>query len=395
MEILARVHSGVTAQRLLAHPRLALVAAWDADRPAIRIWEYGDGHLRERGTLGVGSAGYAQDTDDERTPSAAWHPDDPLLAVADAESVVAWTPSGTSPVDGVTRTEYQREVAFSPDGRTLWLSPAEGPDGWEHSVALDLASGTTVRGPRWDTGVVAHPAGGLVCTLESDQGATLVLFAVDTGPVLRPLRRALVLDCDGYEAPIFSADGRHFAVRGNAYDNSLEVFEFPSLRRVLGMTLGEPSPGYPYPQEWLDEMNVWSRHNVAFGSSPQVLWIGTPDGVVVELDIDEGRMVEHEVLPEVAVTALAATATGELVVAGADGTLLLLSVGTADPGEAAGAPVTAFLASTTEASVVDMDHLDLTDGTRVWQSGDLAAVTDTSAADPSWLRIRAAMNRRG
>ncbi|MFI7595379.1 hypothetical protein [Micromonospora sp. NPDC049359] len=396
MQILTRVHSGATAQRLLPHPRLALVAAWDADRPAIRIWEYRDGQLRQRAALGVDSAGYVEDVGYERlkrTPSAAWHPRDPLLAVADAESVVLWTPSGTSPVDGVPSTEYRRKVAFSPDGRTLWLSPAAGTDGWEHSVALDLASGTTLTGPRWDTGVVAHPAGGLVCTLVSDQGATLVLFSADTGPVLRPVRRALVLDCDGYQAPIFSSDGRHLAVRGNAYNNSLEVFAFPSLRRVLRMTLGEPSPGYPYPQEWLDEMRAWSRHNVAFGPSPRVLWIGTPEGVVVELDVDGSRVVEHEVLPRAAVTALAATATGELVVAGND-ELLVLSVGTTDPGEAAGASVTAFLAGTREASVVDMDQLDLTDGTRVWQSGDLATVSETSATNPSWLRIRAAVNRR-
>lgn len=98
----------------------------------------------------------------------------------------------------------------------------------------------------------------------------------DTGSALRPVRRALILDCDGYGAPIFSPDGRQFALRGNAYDNSLEVFEFPSLRRVLGLTLGEPSPGYPYPQQRLDSMHAWSRHNVAFGSAPGVLWIGTP-----------------------------------------------------------------------------------------------------------------------
>ncbi|MET8233300.1 hypothetical protein ABZS77_21790 [Micromonospora sp. NPDC005298] len=396
MQILARVHSAATVQRLLCHPRLPLVAAWDADRPAIRIWEHGDGQLRLRGALGVGSTVYADDVGYERlkrTPSVAWHPSEALLAVADAESVVLWTPSNTSPVTAATRTEYQREVAFSPDGRTLWLSPATGKDGWEQSVALDLASGTTVVGPRWDTGVVAHPAGGLVCTLESDQGATLVLFSADTGPVLRPLRRALVLDCDGYEAPIFSSDGRHFAVRGNAYDNSLEVFEFPSLRRVVGMTLGEPSPGYPYPQEWMDEMEAWSRHNVAFGASPRVLWIGTPDGVVIERDIDGSRVIEHEVLSGAAVTALAATAAGELVIAGNDEVLLVLPAGTAGHDGAPRAVVTEFLASTTEASVVDMDQLDLTDGTRTWQSGDLDAVTETSETDPSWLRIRASMNR--
>jgi hypothetical protein len=38
--------------------------------------------------------------------------------------------------------------------------------------ALELASGTVAAGPRWDTGVAAHPGGGLVATLCSDQGAT-------------------------------------------------------------------------------------------------------------------------------------------------------------------------------------------------------------------------------
>jgi hypothetical protein len=29
------------------------------------------------------------------------------------------------------------------------LSPADGPDGWESSLMLDFASGTTAIGPRW------------------------------------------------------------------------------------------------------------------------------------------------------------------------------------------------------------------------------------------------------
>ena len=286
MRTLARIDTGATVERLLAHPRLPLVAGWDADRPAIRIWEHAAGQVRETGVVGADSAAYGDDIGYERharTPSLAWHPVEPLLVVADSDSVVRWTPAGVSAIGDVPPVTYHREAAFSPDGRTLWLSPAGGEDG---SLALDLATGAAAAGPRWDTGVVAHPGGGLVATLQSDQGATLVLFSPDTEPVLRPLRRALILDCDGYQAPVFSPDGRRFAVRGNAYENSLEVFEFPSLRRVLGLTLGEPNPGYPYPQEWLDGMHAWSRHNAVFGPLPGVLWIGTPEGAVVELGVE-------------------------------------------------------------------------------------------------------------
>ncbi|MFG1992306.1 hypothetical protein ACGFJ7_20235 [Actinoplanes sp. NPDC048988] len=181
-------------------------------------------------------------------------------------------------------------------------------------------------------------------------------------------------------------------MRGNAYDNSLEVFDFPALRRVLGLTLGEPNPGYPYPQDWLDRMHAWSRHNVTFGPSPGVVWIGTPEGAVIELEIDANEVTEHEVLPRSAVTAMAAVATGELIVAGPDGTLLALSVRQGGPVEASTASVTEFLTGTTEASSLDLDQLDLTDGTRTWRPGDLKTVTETSASDPSWLKIQAAMN---
>ncbi|MEV4130554.1 hypothetical protein AB0J72_00085 [Dactylosporangium sp. NPDC049742] len=395
METLAQIRSEAPLERLLCHPRLPLIAGWDAERPAIRIWEYAIGQLREIGAVGADSAVYDATGYDrfERTPSAAWHPEKPQLAVTDGDHTVCWTRAGTFRIESVPPTEYHRDVAFSPDGRTLWLSPAGGEEGWESSITLDLASGATAIGPRWDTGVVTYPGGGLLATMQSDQGATLVLFSRDTGPVLRPMRRALVLDCDGYETPIFSPDGRQFAVRGNAYDNSLEVFDFPSLRRVLGLTLGEPSPGYPYPQEWLDSMHAWSRHNLAFGPRPGVLWIGTPEGAVIELEIDGKQATEHETLPGSAVTALTATATGELIVAGQDGTLLVLSIGRAGPAEASTAAVTGFLAGTSEASAVDMDQLDLTDGTRTWQPGDLETVTEASESDPSWLQIQAAMNR--
>ncbi|MEV7174190.1 hypothetical protein AB0O18_31400 [Streptomyces sp. NPDC093224] len=202
--------------------------------------------------------------------------------------------------------------------------------GWESSDVLDLASGDIGSGPPWDTSVAEHPGGGLVATLTSDQGATHCLFARvgrGTGPaVMRLLRRALILDCDGYETPLFSADGRHVAIRGNAYDHSVEVFEFPSLNRVLATTLGDPSPGCPYPQEWLDQLEAWSRHNIAFGPQPGVLWIATPTGTLVEVDLETRQAVEHDVLTGSRSSALAVTANGELLLAGRGGELVLLSV---------------------------------------------------------------------
>ncbi|MFD6434199.1 hypothetical protein [Streptomyces venezuelae] len=426
LEILARglVGGGErSVEQLRCHPRLPLVACSDAGRPAVHIWECGPGRLRELGSVGLTSDAYGDAAGWERarrTPAVAWHPDEPLLVVAGEEGVRQWTPAGVSePPEGVPAAAGYRSLAFSPDGRTLWGSPSfreagaeAGADGsydigdaWESSDVLDLASGTVGAGPSWDTGVAEHPGGGLVATLTSDQGATHCLFArvgQETVPAaMRPLRRALILDCDGYETPLFSADGRHLVVRGNAYDNSVEVFEFPSLQRVLATTLGDPSPGYPYPQEWLDQMRAWSRHNVAFAGQPGVLWIATPTGTLVEVDLETRRADEHEVLTGSRASALAATASGELLVAGSGGELVLVSVRSgstpnhAANRETARAAAVAFLDSTTEVPDDGDDleaHLVLTDGTRTWEADDLATTTEADPADPTWLQLRAAVN---
>lgn len=297
-------------------------------------------------------------------------------------------------------------LAFSPDGQTLWASPswADGHASWERSDVIDLASGTVRIGPAWDTGVTMHPAGGLVATLSSEQGATHGLFAridaqADPGE-MRILRRALILDADGYETPIFSSDGRHLAIRGNAYEQTLHVFEFPSLHLVLATTLGEPNPGYPYPQDWLDRQRAWSRHNIAFAAQPGVLWIGTPAGTLVELDLEKQSAAEHDVLARTPVSALSVTATGELVVAGNGGELALMSVRSdsaetarAD-GEASHATVAAFLDATSEIPHdADLEeHLEVTDGTNNWNPDNLSAVTTAADTDPMWLRHRAAIN---
>jgi hypothetical protein len=318
--------------------------------------------------------------------------------------VARWTPAGLSEVDELPPTADYRYLAFSPDGQTLWASPSSGAEEapWRHSDVVDLASGTVGTGRRgWDTGVAAHPGGGLVLTLQSDQGATRGLFArVDqegTPTAMRVLRRALILDVDGYTTPIFSSDGRHFAIRGNAYGNTLGVFEFPSLSLVLSTILGEPNPGgYPPPQEWLDQMHAWSDHNIAFGVQPGVLWIGTPAGILIEIDLDNQHAAEHDVLAGSPVNALCATAAGDLVVATGEGDIVLLSV-LSDSAPAHAAPqalVTAFLNATTE--VPDDGDLEasliVTDGTRTWEPDALEMVTTATASDPTWLRLRAAVN---
>jgi hypothetical protein len=119
-------------------------------------------------------------------------------------------------------------------------------------------------------------------------------------------------------------------------------------------TLGEPSPGFAYPQAWLDQMNAWSRHNVAFGTRPGVLWNGTPAGTLVEVDLDTHRTVQHEVLAGSRVTAIDTTATRRIVVAGRERDLLLLSVpdGSPTPSVADGAgrhnTASAFIQATSD-----------------------------------------------
>ncbi|MET9117782.1 hypothetical protein ABZX38_26780 [Streptomyces longwoodensis] len=412
LEVVARGHVGGdgSVERLSCHPRLPLVACSDSERPAVHIWDCGEGRLRALGSMGLTSEPYREAFGWERTgrtPAVAWHPEQPLLVMAGEDGLRQWTPAGISEPEGAPATASYRSLAFSPDGRTLWGSPSardEG-EGWESSDVLDLGSGTIGAGPRWDTGVAEHPGGRLVATLASDQGATYCLFArVDRGTapdVMRPLRRALILDCDGYGTPLFSADGRHVAVRGNAYDNSVEVFELPSLRRVLATTLGDPSPGYPYPQEWLDQMRSWARQNIAFGSRPDVLWIAEPTGVLLEVDLGTRQAVEHDVLTGTRVSALAATATGELLVAGSGGDLVLLSVpyrsaqNHATNRDTSRATAEAFLETTAELPDDGDDwetHLVLTDGTRTWEADDLATTTTASSMDPTWLQLQAAIN---
>jgi hypothetical protein len=216
---------------------------------------------------------------------------------------------------------------------------------------------------------------------------------------MRVLRRALILDADGYQAPVFSADGRYFAIRGNAYENSLEVFGFPWLDRSWPPPSGSPARA-TLPHQWLEQYRAWSRHNIAFGAQPGVLWVGTPAGSLVEVDLDHQHVAGHDVLAGSPVTALGATATGELAVASGAGDLVFVSARAASPAvhtadsDMSRAMVTAFLDTTSEVpDDGDLEtHLVLTDGARTWQPGDLAAVTTATTTDPAWLQLRAAIN---
>jgi hypothetical protein len=405
-----RADGGARVERLVCHPALPLVAGLDSERPAVHVWDFEAGEPHRLGTIGGDSAAYADAPawDRRPTPGVAWHPRLPLLLVAGHGTVVRWAPDGTSEMDGLPPTADYHYLAFSPDGQTLWAWPSPGAeeDAWQPSSdAIHLGSGTVRACRGWDTGIAMHPGGGLVATLRSDQGATLGVFArVDhesTPAVMRVLSRALIMDADGYGTPVFSADGRHFAIRGNAYENSLEVFGFPALNRVLATTLGQPYPGYPTPREWQEQYRTWSRHNIAFGVQPGVLWVGTPTGSLVEVDLDNEHAVEHDVLPGSRVTALCAMAAGDLLAATGEGDLALISVvaGSA-PARAADARtsqalVAAFLDASSEVPEEGEleDHLVVTNGARTWEPDALKAVTVATAADPAWLRLRAAVNK--
>jgi hypothetical protein len=164
------------------------------------------------------------------------------------------------------------------------------------------------------------------------------------------------------------------------------------------------------------EYRAWSRHNIAFGAAPGVLWVGTPDGTLVEADLDAGRAAGHDVPGGAPVSALCATPAGDLVIATADGTLVVVPVlstpapddrqlalfslpAPAPPAAVPGLPSSRELAAAFLAATGDVpgdgdldDLLEVTDGLRSWAPGALSTVTTSDASAPAWLRQRAALN---
>jgi hypothetical protein len=131
-----------------------------------------------------------------------------------------------------------------------------------------------------------------------------------------------------------------------------------------------------------------------------VLWIGTPIRALVEVDLDSQHVVKHDVLAGSPVTALSATAAGELVAASGANDLALLSVLAdsrkvhATDSDTLRGIVTAFLDTTCEVPADgDLEtHLVRSDGTRNWEPGDLARVATATATDPTWLQLQTAIN---
>ncbi|WP_370934030.1 hypothetical protein [Amycolatopsis sp. cg13] len=229
VQAIARIPTA-SIRQLVRHPKRPLVAGIELNRPAVHVY-YAERVLRKIGAVGADSAEYGKFPD---WPALAWHPELPELVWSVGGETVRWSRTGTSALD----IAVSDHVAFSPDGQSLWTSPTP-PGVFDRSDAIDLSTGAISPARAWDGGIVAHPAGGLIATKRSDQGASFVLFS-RPGDRLRFLDRALILDSNGWGLPVFSSDGRYLAIRGNTYEHQVLVFEFPSLRRVRKISLSEP-----------------------------------------------------------------------------------------------------------------------------------------------------------
>jgi hypothetical protein len=122
---------------------------------------------------------------------ATWDSTRPAIHVRDRDPLVGTVGGDTEP--------------YTDD---LWLRHQRQPPGGLAADAIDLATGSISSGRAWHTGVAAHPAAGVFATLNSEQGATTLYFARSDGGRIRPLKKAIVLDADGYETPAPAA-GRH------------------------------------------------------------------------------------------------------------------------------------------------------------------------------------------
>ena len=245
-----------------------------------------------------------------------------------------WTPAGVCEQGGLPPAAAYLNLAFSPDGRTLWASPSsratDDPRQY-YSDVLDPVSGAVSTGPGWDARLPAHPGGGLVATLRSDQAATLVVFARaghDSAPAaMRVLRQALILDADGYEAPVFSADGRRFAIRGNAYENSLAVFRVPLAPACPSDNPRHAQPRLPVPARVAGaDARLVDGTTSRSEPSPACSGPGLRRGTWLKSTWTISTRPGTTCCAGSPVTALSAALAGNLVAATGEGDLVLMSV---------------------------------------------------------------------
>jgi len=87
---------GTAVERLVAHPRLPLLAGLDERRPAVHVWEVEPEALRARAVVGAEAPPYVDDEFGhdrfDRRPGVAWHPSRPQLLVTTAAGLHAWSP---------------------------------------------------------------------------------------------------------------------------------------------------------------------------------------------------------------------------------------------------------------------------------------------------------------
>jgi hypothetical protein len=146
----------------------------------------------------------------------------------------------------------------------------------------------------------------------------------------------------------------------------------PPYGHVLATDLDPQRAGMSH-KEVSDWFGAWPRHNIGFGARTGVLWAGTPTGALIETDLNSGQAATHYVLGCSPVTALSATAGGDLIVATGEGDVALVSETaghrTAPALDALRALAAAFLGGT---SVIpdDRDHYAhpvVTDGLPTWE----------------------------
>jgi hypothetical protein len=300
--------------------------------------------------------------------------------------------------DGYRRT---RCLAFTHSGDALWVGGhvASAVKGDSFSHLVDLQGNLLSRMFGCDTDIELHPEGELLASFVSDQGATLLRFALAAdGSGHRGLEMfdtTLIIDVDGYEGLVFSPSGDRFAMMGNAYEVLGIVHSFPSLKRELVLPMADWHELHRHlPPPWNDYR--WPLgERVAFTPDGQSLLMGTFAGDVVVVTLAASpSMAQIWKTHEGPIGALRTRPhDGMLATTDLQGHLRLFRM--PQPflaPDTTNRPLTrAYLhASCAVPLETDMDGLKLTDGIRTWEPGRLG---DEPVPDdaPTWAKLGAAL----